>query len=197
MEQSSVSDNQQPVLMFFGDSITDGYMLERTDAFPYLIEQKLRQLGYDFRVINEGVSGDETGDGLDRADEALRVKPDIFMLELGANDGLRELDLEICKANLQKIINKVKDRNPDVILILAGMEMPLEMPENYRIRFRSLYKELVKDNKTYFIPFILEGVGGVPELNFEDGIHPTADGHVVIADHVWSFLRPIIEKFKP
>ncbi|MEO9476282.1 MAG: arylesterase [Cyclobacteriaceae bacterium] len=188
-----MAQSDKPVLMFFGDSITAGYDLDPKEAFPAIIEQKMLDLGYDYEVINAGLSGEASAEGLLRVDTVLRTIPDIFVLELGANDGLRELDFGLLKNNLQLIINKVKNENPNVTLVVAGMEMPRLMGESYRAQFRQVFREVVEENNAYLIPFILEGVGGIPELNMADGIHPTAKGHLVIAETVWTCLKPLLK----
>ncbi|MEP0365470.1 MAG: arylesterase [Cyclobacteriaceae bacterium] len=183
----------KPVLMFFGDSITAGYELDPKEAFPAIIERKMLDLEYDYEVINAGLSGEASAEGLLRVNTVLKTIPDIFVLELGANDGLRGLNFGLLKNNLQRIIDRVKKVNPNVTLVVAGMEMPREMGENYRGRFSQVFRDVVEENSAYFIPFILEGVGGVPELNMPDGIHPTAKGHLVIAETVWTCINPLLK----
>lgn len=178
--------------MFFGDSITEGYMIEPETAYPYLIQHKLKSLGLPFEVINAGISGDRSEDGLARIDLALQRVPDVFVLELGANDGLDLLSLDALESNLQKIIERVKRINPNVKLVVAGMEMPLQMDEQYRTGFREIFQSLARSQNAILIPFILDGVATVPELNLEDGIHPTAEGHKIIAETVWQFLEPVL-----
>lgn len=181
-----------PLLMFFGDSITEGYMIEPRTSYPYLIEQKLESKNANYQVINEGICGDRSEDGLARIDLALRQVPDIFVLELGANDGLNHLSLADLESNLQKIIARVKQVNPQVHLVIAGMELPLFMEESYRAQFGAIFPRLAAKHKAVLIPFILEGVATIPELNLPDGIHPTSEGHKIIADNVWQFLIPIL-----
>jgi acyl-CoA thioesterase I len=185
---------KNPLLMFFGDSITEGYMIEPGTSFPYVIKEKLKQMGSSIEVLNEGISGDRSADGLARIDAALKNIPDVFVLELGANDGLNGLSLIDLDENLQQIIDKVKKVNPYVRLVIAGMELPLNMDANYRTNFRGIFQRLSQNNNAILIPFILHGVATIPELNLEDGIHPTSEGHKIIAEMVWNYINPILEK---
>lgn len=183
----------RPLLMFFGDSITQGYMIEPGAAYPHLIEQKLKSIGSKYEVINEGISGNVSADGLARIDLALKRAPDIFVLELGANDGLQILSLSNLEENLEAIIFRVKQINPKVQLVIAGMEMPFEIEEGYRTGFREIFQRLAAKYKAILIPFILAGVATIPDLNLPDGIHPTAEGHKIIAETVWQYLSPIFK----
>jgi acyl-CoA thioesterase-1 len=183
----------RPTLVFFGDSLTAGYGLENhvADAFPGLLQAKIDREGLAYRVVNAGLSGDTTAGGLRRIDWVLRQPVDVFVLELGGNDGLRGLPLATARANLQAIMERVRARNPQVRIILAGMQLPTSMG-TYAEGFARLFPELAAANGTGLIPFLLEGVGGVPELNLPDGIHPTVEGHRRIADTVWPYLRPFL-----
>ncbi|MFT7231430.1 MAG: acyl-CoA thioesterase-1 [Cyclobacteriaceae bacterium] len=180
---------KKAVLMFFGNSITAGYQLDPDDAFPALISDKMDTLDYDYLVINAGLSGETSAGGLSRIDWVLSTVPDVFVLELGANDGLRGLDLAESKINLQGIIDKVKLANKDVKIIIAGMEMPPNLGKTYTNSFRQIFRELATENNATLIPFILDGVGGNPELNLPDGIHPTAEGHMIIAKNIWEYVE--------
>ena len=178
--------------MFFGDSITAGYGLEMEQAFPALIQKKIDESGWPHHVINAGLSGETSAGGLRRVDWVLQRKVDVFVLELGGNDGLRGINTESTKENLQGIIDKVKQRYPEAVILLTGMEAPPNMGQDYTNAFRSIFSDLAEENNLPFMPFILEDVGGIPELNLPDGIHPTAEGHEIIAENVWVLLRPLI-----
>lgn len=185
-------DTRRTVL-FFGDSLTAGYGLDdhTEQAFPGLLQKKIDAEGLPYQVVNAGLSGDTSAGGLRRIDWVLRRSIDVFVLELGGNDGLRGLPVDTTKANLQAIIEKVRARNPKVRIIVAGMQMPRSMG-NYAIEFSALFPDLAQSTGSLLIPFLLEGVGGIPELNLPDGIHPTAKGHQRVAETVWRVLRPVL-----
>lgn len=183
---------QEKQILIFGDSITAGYGLEEAQAFPAYIQQKIDSLGMDHNVVNAGLSGETSAGGLRRIDWVLQQPVDIFVLELGGNDGLRGIDPENTKQNLQGIMDKVSDKYPDAKIILTGMEAPPNMGEQYTSRFRSLFYELAEENDVIFMPFVLEGVAGDPELNQGDGIHPTEKGHKVIAENLWGYLEDVL-----
>lgn len=176
-------------IVFFGNSLTAGYGLDQSESFPALIQEKLDSLNMNYTVINAGLSGETTAGGNTRIDWILQQPLDIFILELGANDGLRGVPINETRQNLQSIIDKVKNKYPDVEILLAGMQVPPNMGQDYSMEFRNLFSELARKNKIDFIPFLLEGVGGETRLNQPDGIHPTAEGHKVLADNVWSVLE--------
>lgn len=181
-------------VVFFGDSLTFGYGLEDPSlAFPSLIAKKIDAAGLPYRVVNAGLSGETSAGGLRRIDWVLRQPIDVFVLELGANDGLRGLPLEQTEKNLQAILGKVRAANPRVTLVLAGMQLPTSLGADYRDRYAAIYPELAKRNGAALIPFLLEGVGGVPELNQPDQIHPTARGHTRVAETVWATLLPLLQ----
>jgi acyl-CoA thioesterase-1 len=184
-------------ILFFGDSITAGYGLNPDRAFPALIQQQIDSLGLNYTVVNAGLSGETSAGGLRRVDWVLQQGVDIFVLELGGNDGLRGLNLQQTKANLQGIVDKVKSKYPQSLIVLAGMEVPPNLGADYTLEFRELYVELAHENDVLFIPFILEGVGGVPELNLPDQIHPNEKGHRKVAQHVWGYLVDVLTKSKP
>jgi len=180
------------VILFLGDSITAGYGLDLSQAFPALIQQKIDAQRWNFKVINAGQSGDTSAGGLGRMDWLLKNKIDVLVLELGANDGLRGLPVENSKKNLQAIIDRTKDKYPEAKVIIAGMKVPPNMGGDYGRKFEAVFADLAKKNNAPLIPFILEGVGGLPELNLADGIHPTAKGHEIVAANVWKVLEPIL-----
>ena len=183
-------------ILFFGDSLTAGYGLENasTQAFPALIQDRLRAAGLPYTVINAGLSGDTTAGGLHRIDWLLRRPIDILVLELGGNDGLRGLPVEDARRNLQGIIDKTRARNPGLRVVVAGMRMPPNFGPEYTASFEGMYPALVQANPgATLIPFLLEGVGGNPAYNQADGIHPTAEGHKIVANLVWKALEPLVK----
>ena len=179
-------------ILFFGNSLTAGYGLSPDEAFPALIQQKIDSLGLLYNVINAGVSGETSSGGNSRIDWILRQKVDVFVLELGANDGLRGIPITQTKQSLQAIIDKVKLKYPDVIIILAGMQIPPNMGKTYTTSFKAMFPELAKINNATLIPFILDGVGGEARLNQQDGIHPTAEGHRIVSENIWRILKGLI-----
>ena len=181
-------------ILFFGDSLTAGYGIDIEQAYPALIQAKIDSLKWTFEVINAGLSGETSAAGLRRIDWILRREIDILVLELGANDGLRGIALESTKKNLQGIFDRTKKKYPHVQVVLAGMQIPPNLGTDYSARFRDLFPELAKENKAQLIPFLLEGVGGVAELNLPDGIHPTVQGHEIVAQNVWQVLKPLLEE---
>jgi len=183
---------KKKTIVFYGNSLTAGYGLSPEQAFPALIQKKIDSLGLPYKVINAGVSGETSSGGKTRIDWILREPVDIFILELGANDGLRGTPLSETKKNLQDIIDKVKAKYPDSKLVFAGMEIPPNMGQAYTTEFRNIYTDLAVKNKMTLIPFLLQGVGGEPELNQADGIHPTAEGHLIVADNVWKELQKVL-----
>ena len=180
-------------ILFFGDSLTAGYGLDDPAlAFPGRIQEKITAEKLPWRVINAGLSGETTAGGLRRLDWIMRQPVHIFVLELGGNDGLRGLSPEVARTNLQAIIDKVRAKNPATRIVIAGMEMPTSMGADYTTAFRAIYPGLAKKNDAVLIPFLLEGVGGDPKLNLPDGVHPTAEGHALVAETVWKTLRPLL-----
>lgn len=199
-ESSTIEDqtnlnNKKKTILFFGDSLTAGYGLDdENDAFPALIQSRIDSLELGYTVINSGLSGETTAGGRSRIKWVLNQNIDIFVLELGANDGLRGVPLNETRENLQAIIDIVIEKNPDTKIILAGMQLPPNMGEDYTIEFKTIFPALAKKNKLELIPFLLENVGGIPELNQGDGIHPTVEGQKIVADNVWVVLEKVIIK---
>lgn len=183
-------------ILFFGDSITAGYGLDESQAFPALIQQKIDSLSWDFKAVNAGLSGETSAGGLRRVDWMLRQDFKVFVLELGGNDGLRGIDLESTKENLKSIIEKVRAKKPDAEIILTGMQVPPNLGPEYTEQFKSMYPEIAKEKNVTLIPFLLENVGGNPELNQADGIHPTAKGHRIISETIWETLKPILQDIR-
>lgn len=184
------------VVLFFGDSLTAGYGLNPEDAFPAVVEQLLKQSGQDVRVINSGLSGETSAGGLTRIDWVLKQPIDVFVLELGANDGLRGLPIQDTRKNLQTIIDKVKAKNPECKIVLAGMMVPPNMGKAYADSFRNVFPEIARKNNATLIPFLLDGVAGVERLNQADGIHPTAEGHQIVGDNIAKVLLPLVKEGK-
>jgi acyl-CoA thioesterase I len=183
----------QPAVLCLGNSITAGYGLDLEQAFPALLQKKIDARGWRFRVINAGQSGDTSAGGLGRIDWLLKNRVDVLVLELGGNDGLRGLPVETTRKNLQAIIDRVRAKYPEAKIILAGMKVPPNMGRDYGERFAAVFRELAKRNRAALIPFVLEGVGGVRDLNLPDGIHPTAKGHEIVANNVWKVLEPVLK----
>jgi acyl-CoA thioesterase-1 len=195
-QNNSAEDNttisKKKTIVFFGNSLTAGYGLSPEQAFPALIQKKIDSLGLPYHVINAGVSGETSSDGKTRIDWILQQPVDIFVLELGANDGLRGIPLSETRKNLQDIIDKVKAKNADIKLVFAGMQIPPNMGQSYSTEFRNMFGELANKNKMTLIPFLLEGVGGEPDLNQADGIHPNEAGSRIVSENVWKILQKLL-----
>lgn len=180
------------VILFFGDSLTAGYGLSPDEAFPTLTGQQLTKNGKNVKIVNAGLSGETSAGGLSRIDWVLRQPIDVFVLELGANDGLRGLPVDQTKKNLQAIIDKVKAKNPAVKVVVVGMMVPPNMGSTYSSQFTAVFPELAKKNKASLLPFLLEGVAGDEKLNQADGIHPNIEGHKIVATNVTKVLMPLL-----
>ena len=191
-EQDAIPADEPKTILFFGNSLTAGYGIEPEDAFPGLIQQKIDSLGLDYRVINGGLSGETTASGLNRLDWFLEEQPDIFILELGGNDGLRGIAVEETRKNLEMMVELVQSRYPDTEIVLAGMQIPPNMGREYADNFQRMYVDIADEHDLVLIPFLLEGVGGEASLNLPDGIHPTEEGHKIVAETVWEHLFPIL-----
>ncbi|WP_276167787.1 arylesterase [Zobellia alginiliquefaciens] len=192
-ESIATTDTETKSILFFGDSITAGYGLDDTnEAYPAVVQEKIDSLGLDYTVINSGVSGETTAGGRSRIDWVVKQDLDIFVLELGANDGLRGVDLSETRSNLQAIIDVVRGKSPNIKIVLAGMQLPPNMGQEYTTEFKQLFEEIAEKNNIAFIPFILKDVGGIASLNQPDGIHPTVEGHKIVASTVWETLRPLL-----
>lgn len=180
-------------ILFFGNSLTAGYGLDDpSQAFPSLIQNTVDSLKLPYKTVNAGVSGETSSGGNSRIDWVLRQPVAVFVLELGANDGLRGIPVSETKKNLQAIFDKVKAKYPAVKLVLAGMEVPPNMGQKYTSDFRAIFPELAKKNNAAIIPFLLKGVGGEVSLNQRDGIHPTEAGHKIVAANVWGVLKELL-----
>lgn len=182
----------EKIVLFLGDSLSAGFGLDVAESFPSLIQDKIRQERLPFKVVNAGVSGETTAGGLRRMDWLLKRRIDALVIELGGNDGLRGIAPEETEKNLQGIIDKMRAHNPDAIIVLAGMQAPPNMGKDYADKFRAIFPAISKRNAIPLIPFLLEGVAGNPRLNLPDGIHPTAEGHKIVAETVWKTLKPVL-----
>ena len=189
---STDSAAKKKTIVFFGNSLTAGYGLTPSEAFPAIIQNKIDSLGLPYKVINAGVSGETSTGGNGRIDWILKQPLDVFVLELGANDGLRGIPLSQTRESLQSIIDKVKAKNPEAKMVLAGMQIPPNMGITYTSEFRDIYPGLAMKNGMKLIPFLLEGVGGEAKFNQQDGIHPTAEGHRIVAENIWKELKPML-----
>jgi acyl-CoA thioesterase-1 len=183
------SSAKKKTILFFGNSLTAGYGVDPSEAYPALIQDKIDSLHLNYKVINAGVSGETSADGNSRIDWILKQPVDIFVLELGGNDGLRGIPLSVTEKNLQSIIDKVKAKYPGVKIILEGIQIPPNMGPAYTSKFKEIYPRLASANNIELLPFLLKGVGGDPKLNQRDGIHPTAEGHKIVAENVWEVLK--------
>lgn len=192
--ETATTKTETKTVLFFGNSLTAGYGLEPDQAFPALIQERIDSLDLPYKVVNAGVSGETTSGGKSRIDWLLKQPVDVFVLELGANDGLRGVKTEETYNNLKVIIQKVRNKYPDVKIVLAGMQIPPSMGQQYTRDFSEIYTRLAEEEDVALIPFLLEGVAGDQELNQGDGIHPTEEGQKILAKNVWDVLEDIIKK---
>lgn len=177
-------------ILFFGNSLTAGYGLEDpSSAFPGLIQQKIDSLELPYKTVNAGLSGETSAGGKSRVDWILKQRVDVFVLELGANDGLRGIPIQETRRNLQAIVDRVKQKYPKAKLVMLGMQVPPNMGSRYAQDFRKMFRELADKNDMALVPFLLEGVAGIQQLNQRDGIHPTAQGQKIVAENVWKVLQ--------
>lgn len=179
-------------ILFFGDSLTAGYGLSPEEAFPALVEKQFNKEDKPCKVINAGLSGETSAGGLSRIDWILRSPVDVFVLELGANDGLRGLPPEQTRKNLQAIIDKVKTKYPKAKIVVVGMMVPPNMGNAYTTEFNAIFPALAKKNNATLMPFLLEDVAGIEKLNLPDGIHPNIEGHKIVAGNVAKVLKPLL-----
>ena len=190
--EGSSKGSTSKTILFFGDSLTAGMGLDPQNAFPALIQSTLDSLNMNYTVVNSGLSGETTASGKNRLDWVLNQNADVFVLELGANDGLRGIPLSETRKNLQYIIDAVVEKNPETKIILAGMQIPPNMGPAYTMEFKTIFPELAEKNDLPLIPFLLENVAGEPELNQADGIHPTEEGHKIVATNAWKVLKEVL-----
>ncbi len=187
----SASAAEMKSILVFGDSLSDGFMLQRSEAYPALLAKKLHAAGLNFQVTNASASGGTTEGGLERLPPHLKHRIDIFILELGINDAFRGLPVDQIENNLQQIIDKVKARNPNVRVVIAGMQLPNYAADDYVSAFGKMFPDLATKNNAALVPYLLQGVAGDPSLNLSDGIHPNAAGQKILAENVWRVLEPI------
>jgi acyl-CoA thioesterase-1 len=183
---------RERVIVAFGDSLTAGFGVAPEESYPARLAARLEAEGYLYRVVNAGVSGDTTAGGLRRVDWALRLNPDLVILGLGANDGLRGQDLARVRANLETLVQRFQQAGARVLI--AGMQLPPNYGKRYAGDFERMYRAVAQKTGAALMPFFLDGVGGNPRLNQLDGIHPTAEGYRVIVERLWPHLRPLLER---
>ena len=179
-------------ILFVGTSLTSGYGVGDDLAYPAVLQQKIDAAGLPYQVVNAGVSGETSAGGLRRIDWLLQNPVDVLVLELGANDGLRGLDVRAMRDNLDEIMTRARARHPEVMLVVLGMEAPPNLGRAYADAFRNVFAEIAAKHDAAFVPFLLEDVAAVPGLNQDDGIHPNVRGHRVLADNVWPVLREVL-----
>jgi len=178
-------------ILVFGDSLSDGFMLKRSEAYPALIAKKLRGAGLNFLVTNASATGGTTDGGLQRLPPHVKHGIDILILELGINDAFRGVPIDQIQKNLQEIIDKVKAKNPNARVVIAGMQLPGYTGDDYVSAFGQMFVDLAAKNQAALVPYLLEGVAGNPSLNLADGIHPNDAGHKILAENVWRVLEPV------
>ena len=182
---------EMKTIFVFGDSLSDGFMLKRSQAYPALLAKKLQAAGLNFQVINASAAGGTTEGGLERLPPHLKRRIDIFILELGINDAFRGLAVDAIQTNLQQIVDKVKAQNPNARIVIAGMQLPNYSADDYVSAFGKLFGDLATRNNAALVPYLLQGVAGDPSLNLPDGIHPNAAGQKILAENVWRVLEPV------
>src|SRR6266496_4822497 len=187
----SASAAEMKTILVFGDSLSEGFMLKRSEAYPALLAKKLHVAGLKFQLTNASQTGGTTEGGLERLPAHLKRKIDIFILELGINDAFRGVPVYQIENNLQQMIDKVKARNPDVRVVVAGMQLPSYAADDYVSAFGQMFADLAAKNRAALVPYLLEGVAGNPSLNSSDGIHPNAAGQKILAENVWRVLEPV------
>ena len=185
------SSAQTKTILVFGDSLSDGFMLKRSEAYPALLAKKLHAAGLNFQVTNASAAGGTTEGGLERLPPHLKHSIDIFILELGINDAFRGLSVDQIQHNLQQIIDKVKARNPNVRVVIAGIQLSNYAADDYVSAFGKMFADLATKNEAALVPYLLQGVAGDPSLNLPDGIHPNAAGQAILAGNVWRVLEPV------
>ncbi len=190
----ATSDTAAPVVLFLGTSLTAGLGLPSDQAYPALIQAKIDSAGMNFRVVNAGVSGETSAGGLRRIDWLLKGPVAVVVLELGANDMLRGQDVDAMRANLQGIIDRTRAAQPEARIVIAGLQAPPNLGEPYASQFAETYIGLARENDAAVIPFLLDGVAAVSGLNQPDGIHPNAEGQMMVAENVWRVLGPVLSE---
>ncbi len=181
-------------ILVLGDSLSDGFHLPRSQAYPALLAERLRNEGMDFEVINASQSGGTSSGGLGRITPHLKRQIDILIVQLGINDAFRAVPVNQIRSNLQGIIDRTKQRYPDCEVVVAGMQLPVMASDPYVTAFGEMYRELADKNNAALVPYLLQGVGGDPALNLPDRIHPNAAGQKILADNVWRALEPVARR---
>jgi acyl-CoA thioesterase I len=185
--------SERPAVMFLGTSLTAGFGIDPDQAYPALIQRKIDSAGLNYRVVNAGVSGETSAGAVRRVDWLFREPVSVLVVETGANDGLRGLPPDSLRANIQAILDRAKRLQPPPKLVLVGMRVPPNYGRDYSQRFQAIYPELARANGAALVPFLLDGVGGIPGLNQPDGVHPTAEGQRRLAETVWRVLGPLLK----
>ena len=194
--EATATDTSRPVVLFLGTSLTAGMGLSPEQAYPALIQTRIDSAGLGFRVVNAGVNGETSAGGLRRIDWLLGQPVAVLVVELGANDMLRGQDVTAMRANLQEIIDRTRVAHPEARIVIAGMQAAPNLGEPYVSEFAATFVELAEENDAALIPFLLDGVAGLPELNQPDGNHPTAEGQVKVAENVWLVLAPLLSELE-
>ena len=184
------AEDLRPAIVALGDSLTAGPGVDPALNYPSILQRKIDEKGYAYKVLNYGVSGDTSGQGLNRLGSIIKLKPAVVVVELGANDGLRGMPAEVTKQNLAAIVERLQAAGATVVL--AGMQVPPNYGPQYTIAFRNIFRDIAKKYRTPLIPFFLEGVGGSAALNQDDGIHPTAEGYKIVVENIWKVLEPLL-----
>lgn len=195
LKNKESADNEETKnILFFGNSLTAGYGLDdpSSESFPSLIQARIDSLDLRYKAINAGLSGETTAGGKGRIGWLLKTRVDIFVLELGANDGLRGVPVKETERNLQAIVDSVKHKYPNAKLVLLGMQVPPNMGGQYAREFNDVFPAIAEKNQMVLVPFLLKNVAGIPRLNLQDGIHPTAEGQKILAENVWEKLKTIL-----
>jgi acyl-CoA thioesterase-1 len=190
---SPTTGANRPAILVLGDSLSAGLGVDPGEAYPALLQKKIDAAGLNFEIINGGVSGDTSAGGRRRISWYLTRKIDVLILELGGNDGLRGVPPATTQTNLQAILDAARKAHPQIKIVIAGMRLPPNLGRDYTGAFEKIFPALARENRAALVPFLLEGVGGNPELNAADQIHPTAQGHQIVAENVWKILKPVLE----
>jgi acyl-CoA thioesterase-1 len=195
--QNSAAPASKGTIVVLGDSLAAGYGLDLEESYPALLQKKIEAAGLNYTVVNAGISGDTSAGGARRVDWLLQRRVEVLVLALGGNDGLRGIPVGVTRTNLQTIIDRTRGKYPQARVVIAGMQMPPNVGVEYRQQFAKLFPDLAKANQCALVPFLLEGVGGKPEFNQPDLIHPTAEGQKMVAENVWKVLKPLLEQPAP
>lgn len=188
------TEDTRPVVLFVGTSLTAGFGLDPRQAYPAVVQTKIDSAGFDYQVVNAGVSGQTSAGARSSIDWLLRRPPAVLVIETGANDGLRGIDPAELRSNIEAIVTRAQTQQPPPTIILVGMEAPPNLGQRYAGRFRAVYADVARERGVRLIPFLLDGVAGIDSLNQADGMHPTAVGQQILAGHVWDVLGPVLAR---